>query len=157
MAIPGIPHCPTAQLWDAIVALVRSNAPLMGALKLVQLHEGRATDLEKWSTATLPALRFTPASGGSRWSAEAQHDASLIVHAELLVGSSYAGDMMDLWWAIKGVFFPGDNSVLDALQEQYGVHTISMTDPAWSTVVLDDGARVLNAAGSFRFDQHLNT
>jgi len=156
MAITGISSSPTGQLWAAIVARVRANTAVMDAVKLAQFYEGRTSDLDKWTTATLPAIRFTPQGGGSKWSAEVQHDAPLIVKVELIVNSTTASDVMDLWWAIVAVFFPGDNSVLNSLRT-YGCYLISMTDPAWDAQSLDDGTRVLAATGAFKFDQHLNT
>lgn len=157
MALSGIPHSSTAKLWDQIALLIRGNTALVNVLKLLVIYEGKTTDLDKYTKANLPAVVFTPGSQGSGWSAEVQHDAPLIVNIEIVMGSTYAGDVMDLWWAIVGVFFPGDNSILNSLRVPYGVYMITMTDPTWSVKILDDGSRSLAAVGSLKFDQHLNT
>lgn len=155
MPIPGIPHCVTAQLWDAICSLVRGSN-VANVVGLLQLYEGRTTELDAWSKDTLPAVRFTPAGNMARWSAEMQHDAPLVVNVELVTASTYAGDLFDLWAAVVAVFFPGDNTVLNSLRP-LGVYLISIASPAWSSKTLDDGTRVLYGTGALQFSTHLNT
>ena len=156
MPIPGIPHCVTSQLWDAIVAVVR-NSEIASVAGLLQLYEGRTTDLDAWSAKTLPAIRFTPGGGAARWSAELQQDMPLVVNIEIVVSGTYAGDLFDVWAAIVGLFFPGDNSILNSFLTQFQTYNISIVQPAWSTKTLDDGTRVLYGAGSLTFKCHLNT
>lgn len=157
----NLPKGKRRQIRDIVLArLTADGNALRRYVKTWQLGQGKANETADWTLAMLPAVRVGWTGGPMQWSAQAQHQASLVMNIEIGLAGSNEGDLMDFWEALEGILFPpNDRSLLDKLQSTdlgLGVFSLSIQQPAISQETLADGIAA-KASGRIIINHNVNS
>lgn len=162
MPIPRLPlpASPHSIAFAAVVARLMRDPTLSAYVRTWRTWQGDTDDGTEPTWEELPWVRLTPGAAPSDWEAVGVTRSPLAVRIETRQEGTRVSDALDLWGAITAALFPGDRSLIPAMNADMpagnGVVSYGMTQPSYSAQAEADGI-MLVADGFFLFNTYLIT
>ncbi|MHC5536645.1 hypothetical protein ACYOEI_00040 [Singulisphaera rosea] len=131
-----------------LVTKLKTDSNLSRVIKKWCVYSGDNSEIAEPTSSDLPYLRIAPSSDYAETTTETRSQAPMTLDVGLIVEGTRAGDILNLWNAVRKAIFPGDQS-MQALLNKYSAAALTLHQPAYGVGTIGKNAsQMLVASGS---------
>lgn len=120
MPLLDLPESNHTKVWKLIVDLATNDPVLSRAIDTFLIPDGRKQPDVAQLSNMLPAMQLVPVMGPKSWYSVDEQGGDLIVQVTIAIQSEDAADLLNLWAAFEGVFYPvGDRPAQKAITARF--------------------------------------
>lgn len=146
---------PALILIKAIEAKLRSDPTLTRVVKTWCTFNGEPNEVQEPSVKDLPYLRLETAGNQSYRDTEGTSETPVDFDVVLFVEGSLKDNIINLWYAVHRVIFPGDGTMQSILQTNNATG-LNLSKPLYG-VEMKDGSKIMGAVGTVQVVLYTNT